>query len=65
MRTADDRKKEAKKLIKNYRRDNPSNVQYTPAKRLAFAQWAVQLDGLTIHFQDDGKRLWYLGEYNS
>lgn len=63
METPEDRKKVARKLIKNYHRDNPANVTYTPAKTLSFARWAIQFDDLIVHFQDDGKRLWYLGEY--
>ena len=56
------RRKEAKKLIKNFYRDNPANVHFTPAKRLAFAVWAVELDNMIVYFQDDGKKLYYSGE---
>jgi len=61
-RTSDDRKKLAKKLIRLPESKRPSNVVYKPATRFC-AKYEVELDNLIIHFQDDGNRVYYLGEY--
>lgn len=62
-RTTDQRKNEARKLIRQFESKHPDNVTHTPAKRMQFARWVVELDGLNVHFEDDGNRVWYLGEY--
>jgi hypothetical protein len=62
-RSSEDRKKEARRLIRLPLSRRPDNVVYTPAKRLQFARYAVELDELIVHFQHDGRRLYYLGEY--
>lgn len=62
-RTPEQRKKEARQLIKTYHAKRHDNVTHKLATTLEFARWEVKLDGRTVHFQDDGNRVWYLGEY--
>lgn len=69
-RTEAQRKKEARKLIRqaaNHRilgiGEAPPNVTFRQASRLSFAYYEVRLDGLNVIFQDDGKRVYYLGEF--
>lgn len=62
-RTPEQRKKEARQLIKTYHTKRHTNVTHKLATTLNFARWEVKLDGLTVHFQDDGNRVEYLGEF--
>ena len=63
QRPPEQRKKEARQLIKTYHAKRHDNVTHKLATTLNFARWEVELDGLTVHFQDDGNRVEYLGEY--
>lgn len=57
------RKTEARNLIKKDPRNK--RVHYAPGNTLSYARYMVEIPGSTdgVFFQDDGKRLWYLGEY--